>query len=63
MKKNIQRQEGLKISKDKNEILNCYKDGYAVVQELLQDPYLINGRKINLRVYCLFIKKSNLTHN
>ena len=25
----------------------------------MQDPYLINGRKINLRVYCLIIKDSD----
>ncbi len=55
MKKNIQRQEGLKISKDKNEILNGYKEGYVVVQELLQDPYIINGRKTNMRFYVLVV--------
>lgn len=53
MKKNIQRQEGLKITKDKNEIINGFKNDYVVVQELLQDPYIINDRKINLRFYTL----------
>jgi hypothetical protein len=55
LKKNIQRQEGLKITKDKNEILNGYNDNYVVVQELLQDPYIINDRKINLRFYTLIV--------
>jgi hypothetical protein len=55
MKKNIQRQEGLKITKDKNEILNGHTQGYVLVQELLQDPYIINGRKTNMRFYVLVV--------
>jgi len=55
IKNNAQRQEGLVILDDLEKIINS-KDKYLLVQELLQDPYLINGRKINLRVYCLFIK-------
>lgn len=54
MKKNIQRQEGLKITDSYDEIINS-KDQYVVVQELLQDPYTINGRKINMRFYILVI--------
>jgi hypothetical protein len=57
-KNNNQRQEGILIQDDVDEICNS-KDKYLLVQELLQDPYLINGRKINLRVYCLFIKDTN----
>jgi hypothetical protein len=57
-KNNNQRQEGLLIQDNVDEICNS-KDKYLLVQELLQDPYLINGRKINLRVYCLFIRDSN----
>lgn len=53
LKKNIQRQEGLKITNDMDEILKAPKQNFVLVQELLQDPYLINGRKINLRVYIL----------
>jgi hypothetical protein len=55
LKKNIQRQEGLKISNNKNEILDGYKTGYVVVQELLQDPYTIAGRKTNMRFYVLVV--------
>ncbi len=57
VKNNTQRQEGLLILDNLESIINSNKK-YLLVQELLQDPYLINGRKINLRVYCLFIKNS-----
>ena len=58
IKNNSQRQEGLVILDNLENILNSNKK-YLLVQELLQDPYLINGRKINLRVYCLVIKDIN----
>ena len=59
-KNNNQRQEGIEIHNNLNTIMNSLNK-YILVQELLQDPYLINGRKINLRVYCLIIRdtKSN----
>jgi len=57
MKKNIQRQKGLFITRDKNKILKGAKKQYVVVQELLQDPYLIDGRKINLRFYLLILRQ------
>ena len=56
-KNNQQRQEGLKII-NSLEMIEENKDKYLLVQELLQDPYCINGRKINLRVYVLVIKDS-----
>jgi hypothetical protein len=58
LKKNIQRQEGLKLSNNYDEIINN-KAGYVLAQELLQDPYLIKGRKINLRVYVLVVCHKN----
>lgn len=54
-KNNNQRQEGLQIHTNLQSILDS-KDKYILVQELLQDPYLINNRKINLRVYVLAIR-------
>lgn len=59
LKKNIQRQEGLKITKKFNEIINAYTNGnYVIVQELLQDPYIIAGRKTNMRFYVLVVAKN-----
>jgi hypothetical protein len=57
-KNNNQRQEGIEIHTNIESILKSLNK-YILVQELLQDPYLVNGRKINLRVYCLIIKDTN----
>jgi hypothetical protein len=57
-KNNNQRQEGIEIHNSLDTILKSLNK-YILVQELLQDPYLINGRKINLRVYCLIIRDTN----
>jgi hypothetical protein len=65
MKKNIQRQEGLKITNDLNEMLTA-PSSYVLAQELLQDPYMINvsqnkdvedKRKTNMRFYVLVVCK------
>lgn len=55
MKKNIQRQEGNLITRDPKLILNGAKDDYVVVQRLLMNPYIVGGRKINMRVYMLVV--------
>ena len=57
MKKNVQRQEGIKITNDLNVLTDAIKDEYIIIQDLLQNPFLINGRKINLRVYVLVVIK------
>jgi hypothetical protein len=61
-KNNNQRQEGLEIHSTLDSILKS-SSKYILVQELLQNPYLISGRKINLRVYCLIIKDTNQNTN
>jgi len=55
MKKNIQRQEGLKMTQNYNDIMSGLQSGYVVVQEMLQDPFLIEKRKTNCRIYLLVV--------
>jgi hypothetical protein len=61
LKKNIQRQANIKISGNYDEIIKAVSDDkeYIILQELLQNPFLVNGRKINLRVYFLLVIKDN----
>lgn len=66
-KKNTQRQHGIQISNNIDEIKQMVEKDktsdfpFIIIQELLQDPYLINNRKINLRVYVLMIRKGSNT--
>lgn len=48
-----QRQEGLKLANNLDTIFNSTKDGFKIVQDFLENPYIVNGRKINLRYYLL----------
>jgi hypothetical protein len=53
-----QRQEGLKLTKDLDEIMDGLKHGWYLVQEYIYDPFLISGHKINFRYYLLVICKN-----
>lgn len=55
-KKNVQKQKGIQISTNQKEFEELLKHSdFDVVQEALLDPYLIDGRKINMRVYVMFV--------
>jgi hypothetical protein len=60
LKKNIQRQLGLKITNNISDIEK--EDDYVLAQELIMDNYLLNKRKINLRVYIVVICHQNKTN-
>jgi hypothetical protein len=60
LKKNVQRQTGLEITNDLEKI-ETNLGGYVLAQELLMDPYILNGRKINLRVYIFVVCNMNKT--
>jgi len=59
LKKNLQRQQGLKFCNSKElslKKLNEYaEDHYVIAQEYLNNPFIINGRKINMRFYLLIV--------
>jgi len=54
LKKNVQRQTGLELT-DSIDTIKQNNGGYVLAQELLENSYLVNGRKINLRVYIIII--------
>ena len=59
LKKNIQRKEGLKLTKDLKEILSASKENYRVAQKYMRNLYLINNRKVNLRIYLVVVIKGD----
>ncbi len=60
MKKNLQRQEGLHIFTDAEEARDAFRKDYVVIQKVLKNPYLVNGKKINIRVYVLIQCKNGV---
>lgn len=59
LKSEQQRQKGLKITNNYNEILNCKKKKYVVVQEYLNNPFTFHNYKVNFRIYLLIISDNN----
>ncbi len=59
LKKNVQQQKGCLITDSIDDI--DLKE-YTIAQELLQNPYTVSGRKINIRVYVMirFDRLSNM---
>ena len=59
LKKNLQRKEGLKLTTEIADILEAASLNYKVVQKYMNNLYLINARKVNLRIYVLVVIKNN----
>jgi tubulin polyglutamylase TTLL11 len=60
LKNYAQRQEGIKLCNNLNEILDAKNNGYYLVQDYLYKPYLIDNRKVNLRYYTLIVCKNGI---
>jgi len=54
LKKNIQQQKGMLILDDINKVLSVQSE-FVVIQKMLQNPYIVKGRKCNMRVYFLIV--------
>jgi hypothetical protein len=59
LKNYAQRQDGIKLTRNLDEILNGKNHGWYLVQDYVYNPYLINNRKINLRYYLLILCHNN----
>lgn len=64
LKKNIQQQQGLVLKRRKeldSELLEHFHlDEFVIIQKYLKDPFLIDLRKINMRVYLLITIENNV---
>ena len=58
MKKNIQRKLGLHMTNKLEEIIDNDDKKFRVVQKYMKNTYMINKRKINLRIYLLIVYKN-----
>ena len=61
LKKNLQRKKGLKITNSLSDMNNALNDDYKIIQKFIRDPLLINGRKLNIRIYIIIIQEKTIT--
>ena len=64
LKSERQRQGGIKITRNVDDVVNHSKLGYCLVQEYLHNSLGYLGKKINLRIYLVYVvgKNSNSTY-
>ena len=55
LKKNIQRKQGILLTKNLEEIMSKRGTDFRVVQEYVPNLYLVKNRKVNLRIYMLVV--------
>ena len=55
LKKNVQRKQGIKFSNNLDEINSASLDNFKLVQKYISDCFVINKRKLNLRIYMVVI--------
>lgn len=59
LKNYAQRQEGIKLTRDLDEIMTGVDNGWYLVQDYIYKPYCISGHKINFRYYLLIVCRDN----
>ena len=59
MKKNIQRKQGLLLTSNFDTIVNNKDSKFRIVQKYMKNTFMINKRKLNLRIYLLIVIKNN----
>lgn len=62
LKKNIQRKQGIFLSKRYDEIINeiMNDNDYRVIQKYVPELYTLNNHKINIRLYLVIVCKNNI---
>lgn len=60
LKNYAQRQEGIKLTRNLDEIMDGLKNGWYLVQDYIYNPFLISNRKINFRYYLLVICRKGI---
>ena len=58
LKKNLQRKQGIYLTRSLNEIKEAKNNNYRIVQRFI-NSYIINKRKMNLRIYFLMVVLPN----
>ena len=61
LKNHKQRQQGIKLENNLESILKAKNQGFKLVQDYLEDPFIISGRKINIRYYLLVYVIKNIS--
>jgi hypothetical protein len=60
LKNYAQRQEGIKLTRDLDEIMGGLKNGWYLAQDYIYNPFLIANRKINCRYYLLVVCRKGI---
>lgn len=55
LKNKKQRQEGIKLTKNYEEIMDHKNGGYSLIQDTITNPLLYQGNKFNVRIYLVII--------
>ena len=60
LKNKLQRKQGLYLTDNYNFIINSKTHGYTVIQDYVTNVFLINKRKLNIRIYIVILCYQNI---